>query len=207
MTDHKSLQYDLFGEIESAEQQALSAARAASAAAVSFLTDTPWPALLGWWLHPDAIESRINSGPNARSGPHDTPGWAWAKWRDGLRFESETTWPGWDKRPRWCIPWAELHAHRAKHPHITTRLQVLADGRGHPCSRGWLWWTDPHALRPDDWNPDYLDSERQPDYYHGCARPETAYSDRLDAWHLVLNATRDAHLTVTDKPQTYRPTT
>lgn len=193
------VQYDLFGEVEASERKALSASRVASAEATSFLVETPWPALIGWWLHPEAIESRIDGGANYRSGPNDTAGWAWATWRDGLRFESGQTWPGWDKRPRRCIAWAELHTLRDEHPHVTQRLQVLAAGRGHPHSQGWLWWTDPHILRPDGMHPDYLDSEKQAGYYHGCQRPETAYADRLEAWRLALGAVRTAHFAVADK--------
>ncbi|WP_234816691.1 MULTISPECIES: hypothetical protein [Mycolicibacterium] len=196
------IQYDLFGEVEAAEKAAESAARSASMSAIVFLTQTPWPDLIGWWLHPDAIESRTDGGASYRSGPNNTPGWAWAKQRRGLLFESNTTWPGFDKRPRWCIPWTELRTLRAEHPDVTERLQALAAGRGHPCSLGWLWWTDPHALRPEGWHPSRLDSEQQADYYHGCARPETAYTDRLDAWHLVLDVVRSATLAVTKRQPT-----
>lgn len=195
----QAIQYDLFGEIEAAEKIAESAARSSGLAASVFLAQTPWPGLIGWWLHPDAIESRTDGGVSYRSGPNDSPGWAWTRRRGGLLFESGTTWRGWDSRPRWCIPWAALRTLRAEHPDVTERLQALAAGRGHPCSLGWLWWTDPHALRPEGWHPSYLESERRADYYHGCSRPETAYKDRLDAWHLALDVVRGAALDVTKR--------
>lgn len=195
------VQYDLFGEIEAVEQSEASMAEAASAAAVAFLTETPWPGLLGWWVHSEAIESQLDHGSTKasyRRGPDDSPGWSWATWRDGLRFESDETWPGWGERPRWCIAWSELHAFRNGRSDVTERLQVLAAGRGHPCSLGWRWWTDPHALRPDGWHPSCLESEKLADAYHGCSRPESAYADRLEAWHLVLDAARTANLAVVD---------
>lgn len=127
------------------------------------------------------------------------PGWAWATWNDGLRFEAGDTWLGWDARPRWCIAWATLHTLRDEYRGVTDRLQVLAAGRGHPCALGWRWWIDPHGLRPDGWHPSYLDSEQAAEYYIGCARPETAYADRLEAWRLVCSAVSKAILAVNKK--------
>lgn len=63
---------------------------------------------------------------------------------------------------------------------------------------GWRWWIDAHALRPDGMHPSYLEREREPDYYANCARPDTAYTDRLEAWQLVLGAMRAAELVVVD---------
>lgn len=199
--DAPAIQYDLFGEVETAQQSAETADHTASAAARSFLTDTPWPDLVAWWLHPDVVESRLDRGEakaSYRRGPGDAPGWAWAIWRDGLRFEADDTWLGWSHQPRWCIPWAELHSLRASHPAVTAQLHALADGRGHPRSLGWRWWTDPFVLHPDGWHEGYFESERKPDWYQGCERPETAYADRLDAWRIALDVVHSAELAVTE---------
>lgn len=199
------IQYDLFGEMEAAEKAAQTAARAQSAGARSFLTETPWPDLLGWWLHTEAIESKLDRGEvkaNYRRGPGGTPGWAWAIWRDGLRFETGDSWQGWDQRPRWCIPWTELRDLRDSHPEVTAKLRTLAGGRGHPNSVGWRWWTDPFVLHPDGWDSTYLEAEKHADWYDGCARPQTAYADRLEAWRLVLGVVGGrATLAVTEKGQ------
>lgn len=195
------IQYDLFGEVEAVEKTAQAAALATSAAARSFLTETPWPDLLGWWLYPEAIEANLTRGEakaSYRRGLAGGPGWAWAIWRDGLRFEAGSTWQGWNHRPRWCIPWGELHGLRDAHPDVTAQLDALADGRGHPNALGWRWWTDPFALHPDGWHPSYLDGEQQADWYDGCARPGTAYADRIRAWRLVLCVVGDAALSVHD---------
>lgn len=193
------VQYDLFGEVEAAERAAISAARTASASAGSFLVETPWPGLVGWWLHPEAIESRPDGAVSYRAGPNDTAGWAWAVGREGLGFESGDTWQGVGARPRWCIAWAELRALRDGNPDVTARLRVLAAGRGHPCSRGWRWWAAPHCLRPDGMHPGHLDREQQPVYYVDCERPDTAYVDRLEAWRLALGAVEAGHLAVSDR--------
>ena len=196
-----AIQYDLFGEVEAAQRAAETAAHAAVASARAFLTQTPWPGLVSWWLHPEAIESRLHHGEvkaSYRRGPGDDPGWAWATWRDGLRFEAGGTWQGWDHRPRWCIPWVQLSAVRDAHPAITAQLRILADGRGHPNTVGWRWWTDPFVLHPDGWHESYLESEQDPDWYDGCERPESAYADRLKAWHLALDVMRRAELAVTE---------
>ncbi|WP_441964494.1 hypothetical protein [Mycolicibacterium houstonense] len=192
------VQYDLFGEIEAAERSAQRAAHAASAAAITFLTETPWPDLISWWVHPEATQARLEHGDTMakfRHGPDGTHGWAWAIWRDGLRFEAAETWQGWGHRPRWCIPWSQLHTLRDAHPEVTAQLQALCAGRGHPYSVGWRWWTDPHALHPHGWHPSYLHTEQKPDYYHGCSRPETAYADRIRAWNLTLDAVTASTLT------------
>jgi hypothetical protein len=110
--------------------------------------------LLGWWLHPSAIE-------------------------------------------------AELHDLRDAHPEITERLAILADGRGHPRSAGWRWWTDPHCLTTG-WHENDLEAEQHPDWYDHCARPDSAFRDRLEAWGLVIGVVRTAALaakTVTTKPR------
>jgi hypothetical protein len=199
------IQYDLFGEMEAAEKSAEAAARAQSAAARSFLTDTPWPDLIGWWLHSEAIESKLDRGEakaSYRKGPGGKPGWAWAIWRDGLRFEAGDSWQGWDQRPRWCIPWAELRRLRDAHPGVTAQLRALAGGRGHPNSVGWRWWTDPFVLHPDGWDSSYVEAEQHADWYDGCARPETAFTDRLEAWRLVLGVVGgSAGLAVDEKSQ------
>jgi hypothetical protein len=169
-----AVQYDLFGEIEAADKAAEAARRVRSAAASTFLAKTPWPELLGWWLHPSAIEAKLHhreTKASYRRGLADSSGWAWAISRDGLRFEPGETWQGWGHRPRWCIPWAGLHDLREAHPQITKRLAVLADGRGHPRSAGWRWWTDPRCLTTG-WHEDSLEAERRPDWYDHCARPD-----------------------------------
>lgn len=184
---------------ETAIQYDRASAQAASAAACTFLTETPWPDLLGWWLHPDVIEARLDRGEakaSYRRGPGGKPGWAWAIWRDGLRFEAGDTWQGWGHRPRGCIPWQELHGLREAHPELPTQLRALADGRGLPNSLGWRWWTDPFAMHPDGWDSSYLEDEQQADWYDGCTRPETAYADRLEAWRLMLGIVRTASLSV-----------
>lgn len=159
----RAIQYDLFGEIEAAEEARVSAAQYASSAAGRFLTETPWPGLIGWWLHSDEVERKLDRGEakaSFRRGPTGAPGWAWAIWRDGLRFEAGDTWQGWDQRPRWCIPWEQLHRVRDAHPWVTAKLRQLADGRGQPNSIGWRWWTDPFALHPDGWHSSYLSSKQ-----------------------------------------------
>lgn len=193
------IQYDLFGEMEAAEKSAQAASGAMSAAARRFLTETPWPDLVGWWLHAEAIESQLNRGESKasyRRGPGDKPGWAWAIWRDGLRFEAGDTWQGWDHRPRWCIPWVEMRGLRESHPEVTAQLQALADGRGHPNSIGWRWWTDPFVLHSDGLHSSYLECEQHADWYDGCERPETAYNDRIEAWRIALDVACSADLAV-----------
>lgn len=195
------VQYDLFGEVEAAEHMKAAEARAASAAASQFLVETPWPDLLSWWLHGEMIEERLTRGEASasfRRGPGGGPGWAWAIWSDGLRYEAQETWQGFACRPRWCIPWVELRALRDAHPDVMARLQRLADGRGHPRSVCWRWWTDPYVLNSYGLHPSYLEGEQDPERYAGCARPETAFADRLEAWQLVLEVVRTASLTVTD---------
>lgn len=192
-------QYDIFGEVEAAEMAAYSAAEAASVAARSFLTETPWPDLLSWWLHPQLIEARLDRGEakaSYRRGAGVKPGWAWAIWRDGLRFEAGDTWQGWGGRPRWCIPWHELHRLPEAHPEVTARLRALADGRGRPNAIGWRWWAVPFTLHADGWHSSYFEHEQQPDWYDGCTRLETAYVDRLEAWRLILGVVRDVALSV-----------
>ena len=201
-TTPRAIQYDLFGEIEAAEEARASAAQHASSAAGRFLTETPWPGLIGWWLHSVEVERKLDRGEakaSFRRGPTGAPGWAWAIWRDGLRFEAGDTWQGWDQRPRWCIPWEQLHRVRDAHPWVTAKLRQLADGRGQPNSIGWRWWTDPFALHPDGWHSSYLESEQQADWYDGCARPENAYIDRLEAWRLALGVVESASLVVEQK--------
>ncbi|MEW2484250.1 hypothetical protein AB0876_32155 [Mycobacterium sp. NPDC049093] len=198
-----AVQYDLFGEVESALAAAEQSARERSTAASTFLAATPWPDLLAWWAYPAVIEAKLEHGEckaSYRRGQGGTPGWAWAIWRDGLRFESDRTWQGWSHRPRWCIPWAELHTLRDNYPEITRRLHELADGRGHPRSAGWRWWTDPHCLTTG-WHPDTLEAEQQPDWYYDCRRPDTAFRDRLQAWQLVTGTVHTAVLAVTPTGQ------
>lgn len=193
------VQYDLFGEVEASERAAALAGQALSADASAFLVGTPWPELLGWWLHPAAIEAMLTHGEakaSYRRAADGGPGWAWAIWRDGLRFESGQTWGGWSARPKWCIPWTELHRLRDGLQHITERLLILAEGRGNPRSVGWRWWMDPSALRPDGVHPETLSAERQADWYDHCERADTAFTDRMEAWNLVLGAAGDACLTV-----------
>ena len=197
-TRNAPVQYNLFGEVEAALLAADQDAHERSAAASTFLAETPWPDLLAWWLFPDAIEAELDHGEckaSYRRGANGAPGWAWAIWRDGLRFEPGDRWQGWSHRPRWCIPWAQLHAMRDNNPEITCELSELADGRGDPRSLGWRWWTDPHCLTTG-WHPDTLEAERQPGWYYDCARPETAFRDRLQAWQLVIGAARTADLAV-----------
>ncbi|WP_313888747.1 hypothetical protein [Mycolicibacterium sp. CBMA 226] len=188
-----SAQYDLFGEIEAAELAASTQAAARRASAMQFLAETPWPDLLAWWLHPDVIETQLDYGEckaSYRRGRHGTPGWAWAIWRDGLRFEAGDTWQGWQHRPRWCIPWAELRTLRSSRPDTTAQLADLAAGRGHPRAAGRRWWTDPHSLT-QGWHPDALQAEQNADWYDGCERPDAAWPDRLMAWQLVIAAVRE----------------
>lgn len=199
MVEAKVIQYDLFGEMEAAEKSAAEAARALSAAACAFLVETPWPDLLAWWAYPETIESRLTFGDTKasyRAAGDGDAGWAWAIWRDGLRFEAGDTWQGWNHRPRCCIAWDGLRGLRAANPDVTAQLDMLADGRGHPNSNGWRWWSDPHALNPRGLHPGLLEAEQRPDWYPGCARPQTAYADRLQAWRLVLGVVRAAALTV-----------
>lgn len=195
-----STQYDLFGEIEAAELAASEQAATLSRSAARFLADTPWPQLLAWWLHPEPIQAQLDHGDckaSYRRGPNGTPGWAWAIWRDGLRFEAGDTWQGWQQRPRWCIPWAELHTLRSSRPDTTAQLATLAAGRGHPRAAGWRWWTDPHSLS-HGWHPDALQAEQDANWYGGCERPETAWPDRLAAWQLVIATVREGTVAVTD---------
>lgn len=198
----KWIQYDLFGDLEAAHEAAAAAEREASAAARSFITETPWPGLLAWWLHSEVVESALDRGEvkaSYRHGRGGGPGWAWAIWRDGLHFEAGDTWEGWNFRPRRCIAWAELRTIRRAHPEVTAQLQHLAVGRGHPKSAGWRWWADPFVLHPDGWSQQRLDSEQQADWYHGCERPGSAYGDRLEAWRLVLDVVGATNLRVTEK--------
>lgn len=115
------VQLDLFGEIEAAELADASARDSAAVQAAAFLVETPWPGLLAWWNHTDATESRLDHGEckaSYRRSPDGSPGWAWAIWRDGLRFEagdSRSAAGGWRRRPRCCIPWVELRAFSATH--------------------------------------------------------------------------------------------
>lgn len=207
MTNRPSVQLDLFGDVEAAENAARTVDGIRSGLAKAFIIDTPWPELVSWWLHSDAIEAMLTRGEvkaSYRRGPGSLPGWAWAIWSDGLRYESGDLWRGWNYRPRWCIPWPQLHALRDAHPDVTARLLVLADGRGHPRSLGWRWWADPFALHPNGWHPDRLKDEQHPDWYDGCDRPETAYADRLEAWRLALDAIRTADLKVVDTAHTVR---
>lgn len=195
------VQYDLFGEVEAAEQVQTARSRAASTEASRFLVETPWPDLLSWWLHGELIEARLTRGEansSYRRGPDGGPGWAWAIWRDGLRYEAAGTWQGFNSRPKWCIPWGELGALRRGHPGVTARLQGLADGRGLPTSACWRWWMDPYVLNSHGMHPSYLVGEQDPGRYGGCARPESAFADRLEAWQLVLDVVRGADLTVVD---------
>ena len=197
------VQYDLFGEIDAAETSAAALAQSRSTAATDFLTQTPWPDLLGWWAHPDSIEAKLTHGETKayfRRCPDGT-GWAWAIWRDGLRFEPADAWQGWSHRPQWCIPWQQLRALRATHHQITDQVALLAAGRGHPTSAGWRWWTDPHALNPHGMHPSALHAEQCPDWYPNCDRPATAYGDRIEAWRLVLEVVRAAALEVHDTSQ------
>ncbi|MGW0162195.1 hypothetical protein ACWDUN_23060 [Mycobacterium sp. NPDC003323] len=190
------VQLDLFGEIEAAELADAAARDSAAMQAAAFLVETPWPDLLAWWIHTDATESRLDHGEckaSYRRSPDGSPGWAWAIWRDGLRFEAGDSWAaagGWRHRPRWCIPWVELRAFRNAHPEVTARLQELAAGRGDPHARGWRWWIPPHGLRPDGMHESYMEGEQDPAYYDGCQRSETAWRDRLAAWRLVLDTVR-----------------
>lgn len=186
-----SVQLDLFGEVEAAERSAQTVNEIRSGLARAFIIDTPWTELVAWWLHPDAIEAMLTRG-EAKASYRRTPGciggWAWAIWTDGLRYEPADTWRGWSYRPRWCIPWDQLHAMRDARPEVTAQLLELADGRGHPRSLGWRWWQPPR--RPSDWHPDVLATDQNPDYYDDCGRPETAYADRLEAWRIALDAVR-----------------
>lgn len=158
------VQLDLFGEIEAAELAEAAARDSAAMQAAAFLVETPWPDLLAWWIHTDATESRLDHGEckaSYRRSPDGSPGWAWAIWRDGLRFEAGDSWSaagGWRHRPRCCIPWVELRAFRNAHPEVTARLQELAAGRGDPHARGWRWWIPPHGLRPDGMHESYVTS-------------------------------------------------
>ena len=194
-----TLQYDLFGEIEAAEAAAALAADADSLAAAAFLASKSWGELLGWWLHPDAIEANIQHGEiKAGYSGADRGRWAYAIRPDGLRFEAGDTWQGFSHRPRLCIPWAELHALRASRPDLTQELTELAAGHGHPRTFGWRWWLVPYSMGTI-WHPDYARAERQADYYDHDDRPAEAYADRMRAWELILAAVADAQLAVERK--------
>lgn len=174
-------QPDLFGETDAIED-----------AARNFLA-TPWTSLLGWWGHPDVIEAMVDHGEIKASKGE---GYAYSIRPKGLHFEPVETWGGWSSRPRHMIPWASLRAWRETHPGVTAQIEALSAGRGHPRRLGWRWWMEPFALRGRGWHPSYLEHEQEPDYYDGDERPDTAWADRMTAWHLVIDATADAELVV-----------
>jgi hypothetical protein len=186
-----AVQYDLFGEVEAAQRLAQSAPQAASTAANCFLTETPWPDLIGWWRTPKGSSPDFAAAkPKPATGAGQAEDVAGHGRPGEMDCDSKPTTPGKAGiTGHWRIRWAELRGLRDSHPDVTTRLQTLADGRGHPNAVGWRWWTDdPFTLHPDGWHPSYLEDEQQADWYDGCARVETAYGDRLEAWRIALDA-------------------
>lgn len=186
-------QYDLFGEVAAAEEAAAAAADLRARDARTFLA-SPWTDLLGWWGHPEAIEALVDHGETKAAVNH--AGWAYSIRPAGLHFERQETWGGWHHRPRHLIPWSELRAWRDAHPDVTAQIEALSAGRGHPRRLGWRWWGQPFALRGTGWHPSYYDAEQQPGYYDGDERPESAWGDRMAAWHLVIDAVSSAALRV-----------
>jgi len=151
---------------------------------------SPWPDLLDYLVDPDGTERRIDYGQIKASysgGPEDDEGWAWAIWKDGLRFERGDSWcraGGWNHRPIHCIPWADLRALIDSHPAEMARIRELAEGRGTPYSLGWRWFMMPAIMRPG-MHPSYYESEREDDYYdtsnYWPTKPN-GYADKLNAW-------------------------
>lgn len=153
---------------------------------------SPWPDLLGYLVDPNGTERRIDYGEckASYSGRTITPareGWAWAVWKDGLRFERGDSWiraGGWNHRPVHCIPWADLRALISSHPDEMAQIHTLADGRGTPHSLGWRWFRMPAIMRPG-MHPSYYEHEREDDYYDTSMMWPTkpnGYADRLNAW-------------------------
>lgn len=180
------VQLDLFGEIEAAESAAEAKAADVRHQAHEFLTCEPWTDLLEWLLNPDRVEADLTHG---ETKAHLGKRYAYAIWRDGLRFEQRDEWSlrgGWNCRPRHVIPWAELHALVDARPDLLAEIQRLAQGR--LVQVGWRWRMRPFILTIGGWHSSYLESERSDDYYshdgHALdVRTENAYADRLWAWY------------------------
>lgn len=157
---------------------------------------SPWPDLLAYLVDPDGTEERIDYGEIKASFRREyptAPGWAWAIWRDGLRFEPEGTWGGWNCRPRLCIPWADLRALIDSHPAQVARIRALAEGRGTPWGIGWRWFSMPLIFR-HGMHPSYYEGEREDGYYSTGpdfpTKPD-GYAERLHAWLLAWQIVDD----------------
>jgi hypothetical protein len=152
---------------------------------VKFL-QSPWPDLLAYLVDPDGTEARIKWGEVKASYRNevDDPGWAWAVWKDGLRFERGDTWGGWGERPRGRIAWSDLRSLIASHPVEMDQIRALADGRGTPHSLGWRWFMLP-SICCRGMHQSYYESEREDDYYKTepwFPTKPNGYADRLNAW-------------------------
>lgn len=184
-----AVQLDLFGEVEAAEAATAAAEAEVCRQAVEFLT-SPWRDLLEWILDPDRVESRLDHGETkARCGE----GFAYAVWKDGLRFERRSEWSrggGWSRRPVHCIGWDELRATRDRQPDLVGKIHELAQGRTD--QSWWRWRMQPFIITiGSGWHRSYIDHERPDGYYRHVPHVPgelagQAYADRLWAWYYAV---------------------
>lgn len=175
-----AVQLDLFGEVEAAERQAADADRARIDDALTCLAISCPHALevlwhLEWWK------------PRDEKGPGFTEPWAYLVCRRGVFFEHESTWGGWDCRPRNLVTWDELRDRLADDPR-RAGVVAWATGLWHPTAAdmgkpwpdlvSWRYLIRPYELdpHPEMWNPSYAEGDRE-------AR---GYADRMGAWRTTM---------------------
>lgn len=178
-----AIQLDLFGEVLAAEQHARTADLQRRIDGLTCLRDNV----------PDAMEAVLLLGYHHS---HDNRSvcfggdWAYLLCQAGLRFESGTTWKGWDHQPAHLLTWNELTTLIGADPR-RTELAAWADTVPQPrwrhTHRPFEFW--PH---PEQWHPGYIQKDH--------ADPQ--WPAREHAWNLLQQLLTDTitSLTATTPP-------
>ena len=167
-----ALQYDLFGEVQAAENADTQRRRDALTCLIE--------------AHPNALElllgdRRPDTGEikQGLSG-----GWAYSRRKDGLYFEDQETWGraagAWYRRPAHRFGWDELDAIAAADPRVE-EIRAWATSLTQPDA--WRDRTRPFELWPvSSWHPSWIKGNHE----------RAGWPERLAAWTLTLAVLRDA---------------
>ena len=172
-----TLQLDLFGEIEAAENAAERAERERLRDALTCLIEA----------HPRTLELllgdyRVDTG-EIRQGV--SGGWAYSCRRNGFWFQDRASWGaqpgGWYHRPAHRLAWDELDAIAAADPGVA---QVRAWSTDLTAIDAWKDRYRPFELwpNPDRWPPSYITSDHE--------RP--GWAERHAAWTATIAICTDA---------------
>ena len=172
-----TLQLDLFGEVERAEQDAVVADAARRHDALTCLTEA----------HPDTLNlllgnRRLDTG-EIKQGCSGN--WAYSVRSTGFWFQDRATWGAtagaWYRKPVHHFAWAELDAIAAADPRVD-EIRAWADSL--TAIDRWKDLTRPFELwpNPERWHPSYIKSDH--------TRP--GWDARIHTWHLALTVLTDA---------------